>query len=319
MAAGDYEFDPKERRETVPPQNQSKWMVGYEGVEVVFETDPKRIAYFCREATWGDLMREPTEEELEDTLQEIIAGKVLGGAIEVPALAWRIRASRAAMDQMLRLRESAAGAQTTRDNDMSQFNIIMPNTIERLAHTDPTLHRDVEELVYHQRAVYERLLKADIPSQDIRFVALPLGFQTQWVQIMNLRAFTKMCEQRLCNGLTQHETNFLVRQMRDLVVEKMPWTDTMLRSHCEKRGACTPGGMLFPPCGAFGHTLEEWEAAQRVGAEKPMLYSNAQNDGVAFAKWDRYRQEKDKVSEPGVTRAFGSPDAHLLTRGKPNA
>lgn len=316
MGAGDYDFEPKARRETVPPQNQSKWLVGYEGVEVKLELDPKRIAYFAREATWGDLMREPSPEELADTMKEVVAGKILGGAIEVPALAWRIRASRAAMDQMLRLRESAAGAQTTRDNDMSGFNIIVPNKIEELRETNPALHEQVQQLIWLQRQTYADLLAADIPSQDIRFVALPLGFQTQWVQIMNLRAFTKMCEQRLCNGLTQHETNYLVRVMRDLVVAKMPWTDTMLRSHCEKRGACTPGGMLFPPCGAFGHTLEQWETAQRKGVGKPMLYSNEQNDAVTFAEWDRHRKRREEL-EPELCHSFTGPVAHIIAAKDP--
>lgn len=300
MSAGDYDFEPKPRRETVPPQNQSKWLVGYEGVEVRLELDPKRIAYFAREATWGDLMREPTEEELEDTLKEIVAGKILGGAIEVPALGFRIRASRAAMDQMLRLRESAAGAQTTRDNDHSAFNIIIPNTIERLRDSDPALHSRVEGLIGDMRQLSTDLLEAGIPSQDIRFVALPLGFQTQWVQIMNLRAFTKMCEQRLCNGLTQHETNYLVRVMRDLVVEAYPWTDTMLRSHCEKRGACTPGGMLFPPCGAFGET--------DITRTDRHLYSNAQNDAVTFAGWDRLRV----TMVPGRPRRMSTADSEEI-------
>jgi hypothetical protein len=280
--AGDYEFAQKARRMTSPPQNEEKWLVGFEGVEVKFETDARRIAYFAREATWGDLMREPTDEEIADTMNEVVAGKVLGAAIEVPALAWRIRASRSTMDQMLRLRESAAGAQTTRDNDHSRFNIIVPHTIEFLKHEDPVLHRDVEELVYHQRAVYERLVKVGVPPQDIRYVCLPLGFQTQWIQIMNLRAFVKMCEQRLCNGLTQHETNYLVRVMRDAVVERYPWTDPMLRSHCEKRGACTTGGMLFPPCGAFGGVSSAQTEAH--------LYSADQNAGMELADWDVHRQ-----------------------------
>lgn len=280
----DYEFSKKPRRMTDPPQNERKWLEGYEGVEVVMETDPARIAYFAREATWGDIMREPTTDELADTLAEIAEGKVLGAAKEVPALAWRIRASRSTMDQMLRLRESAAGAQTTRDNDMRDFNIVVPNTIVKLGAkpaTNDNLWQRVRLLVQEQRKVYGLLVDAGVPPQDARYVALPLGFQTQWIQIMNLRAFEKMCEQRLCNGLTQHETNYVVRLMRDAVVSWLPWTKKMLLSGCEKRGQCVSRSMLFPPCGAFGEPTEH--------DPDEHLYPAEANDAQQFAEWDKLR------------------------------
>lgn len=299
MPAGDYKFEPKGRREMVPPQNLSINYFGFEGVRCELELDPARIAYFAREATWGDLFREPTPEELADTLREVQEGKVLGAALEVPALAWRIRASRSTMDQMLRLRESAAGAQTTRDNDMRHFNCIIPQTI------DDRLPADLRARVTAQldalRQLYGDLLDAGVPAQDARYVALPLGFQTQWIQIMNLRAFMKMCEQRLCNGLTQHETNYLVRLMRDQVVVAHPWTTPMLRSHCEKRNQCTSGGMLFPSCGAFGGPVPERETA----------YSREQNAGAHFAGWDRARKRRE-LANPGLVYSMSEPSPRVI-------
>lgn len=321
----EYEFSKKPRRMTDPPQNQSKWLPGYEGVEVVFETDPARIAYFAREATWGDILREPTDEELQDTLAEVAAGKVLGAAKEVPALAWRIRASRSTMDQMLRLRESAAGAQTTRDNDQRNFNIIVPSKIEELkpiswpsdVHGEELKRGEVwagvANLIDEMRKVYGELVDAGVPPQDARYVALPLGFQTQWIQIMNLRAFEKMCEQRLCNGLTQHETNFVVRKMRDQVVRVMPWTADMLRSGCEKRGQCVSRTMLFPPCEAFGspNTMDE---------KSDTLYSAEQNDGMQFAEWDYKRKHMEIADEKdnlNIVYRMAGPPTPLLSIDDP--
>lgn len=310
------EFTRKPRRMTDPPQNQREWLPGYKGVEVRLETDPGRIAYFAREATWGDIMREPTDEELADTLAEVAEGKVLSAA-KRGGFGFRIKASRSTMDQALRLAEgsggagSGAGAQTTRDNDCRDFNIIVPNTIndlqlqpgEQSMHSDgvevttPTiagvrdrLWRRVTALVEEQRAVYGELVDAGVPPQDARYVALPLGFQTQWMHVMDLRALEKMCRQRLCNGLTQHETNYLTRIMRDLVVDKYPWTDSMLRSGCEKRGQCVSRSMLFPPCGAFGKPDCD-------PGEQDTLYGSDQNDAMQFARWDKSRVD---LEQPGV-------------------
>lgn len=285
-------FSRKPRRMTDPPQNERRWLPGYRGVEVKLETDPSRIAYFAREATWGDIMREPTEEELHDTLEEVAGGKVLSAA-KRGGFGFRVRASRSTMDQLLRLAEgsggagSGAGAQTTRDNDQRDFNIIVPNTIERLRGTsDPRavlLWQKVARLVDEQREVYAALVDAGVPPQDARYVALPLGFQTQWMHVMDLRALEKMCEQRMCNGLTQHESNYTVRVMRDLVVDRWPWMDRMLRSMCEKRGQCMQQSMLFPPCGAFGDQ-----------GESDTLYDSSQNDGMRFADWDERRVELEE-------------------------
>lgn len=317
----DLEFSKKPRRMTSPPQNQRKWLPGYEGVEVKLETHPGRVAYFAREATWGDIMAEPTEEEYQDTLAEVATGKVLSAAMRGPGFGFRIRASRSCMDQMLRLAEgsggagSGAGAQTTRDNDQREFNIIVPNTIEALRFDPATdqhgpvasrrdeLHMAVEKHVEASRKLYGQLVDAGVPPQDARYVALPLGFQTQWMHIMDLRALVKLCEQRLCNGLTQHETNYLVRLMRDEVVKFYPWTDKLLRSSCEKQGKCASRTMLFPPCGAFsGAGISEVPPTHRSQyREDDHLYSDNQNDAMQFADWD---WERNWLEEENPSKIF---------------
>lgn len=337
------EFTQKPRRMTSPPQNQRKWLPGYEGVEVVMETHPARIAYFARECTWGDVMREPTNEELQDTLAEVQAGKVLGAAFK-GGIGFRIRASRSCMDQMLRLAEgsggagSGAGAQTTRDNDHRDFNVIVPNTIEALNTPEGThyynegLYQRVKDLMFETRRLYGDLVDAGIPPQDARYVALPLGFQTQWFHVMSLGNMIKMCEQRMCNGLTQHETNYLVRVMRDMVVKEYPWMADNLRSGCEKRGKCASSTMLFPPCGAF--TRAEAEQEERIGAAAgeewshadvareeerirllvtkynpdKHLYPTEQNDAMQFALWDIQRQKLEAERPEAIFSMAGEPE-----------
>lgn len=306
----EYEFSKKPHRMTSPPANERKWLVGYEGVKCRLETDPTRIAILCREATWGSVYDfEITPEIVESTMKELMAGKVLGAAFEVPALAFVMRGSRSCMDQLLRLRESAGAAHTTRDNDFRDFNIIVPNTIETLSrfnsHDESThaLHQRCIDHIDEARQLYGDLVDAGIPPQDARYIALPLGYQGDWVQVMNLRALIKECEQRLCNGLTQHESDWMVRLQRDLVVDKWPWMDGLLRSACEKRGQCVGRSMLFPPCGAFGDTVpsepefhyddetEAWVKAEAEYENNPekYLYPPAANDAMQFAEWDQER------------------------------
>lgn len=313
----DLEFTKKPRRMVSPPQNQRKWLVGYEGVEVLLETDPARMAYFAREATWGDIMREPTEADLRDTLAEVSRGAVLGAAYK-GGLGFRIRASRSTMDQMLRLAEgsggagSGAGAQTTRDNDMRDYNIIVPNTIDALAPREamPNLWHRVHDHIDATRKLYGDLVDAGVPPQDARYVAMPLGFQTQWFHIMSAGNMIKMCEQRMCNGLTQHETNYLVRLMRDLVVLEQPWLDKQLRSSCEKRGECASTTMLFPACGAFVKGDYPSHDAIRLEVTKydpdKHLYPADQNDAMQFAAWDVERTALETES-PEIIFSMATP------------
>lgn len=329
--AEDYEFKMRPDRMTTPSQNKREWLVGFEGVHVRFMTDPAEIAFAAREATWGDpYSTKPTEEQLRETLDEIASGKTLGSAKEVPALGWVVQCSRSSMDQTLRLREAAAGAQTTRDNDMRDFNIIVPESIEKLKDKPEgwEIHDEVVNLIDRMHNVYGQLIDSGlVPPQDARYVALPLGFQTHYVHIMNFRAFEKMCEQRLCNSQTQHETNYLTRLMRDAIVKEFPWTSKMFRSRCEKNDCCTKGTMLFPACGAFkgkmvnlgkanaAEVLDidppkavfEGEQAAEFNPEKH-LYPPELNDGQIMAEWDKDRKILERENPGKVYSMAGSPN-----------
>lgn len=324
----EYEFSKKPWRMTSPPANEGEWLVGYEGVKCRLETDPTRIAILCREATWGSVYDfKITPDVVENAMKELEGGRVLGAAYEAPAFAFVMRGSRSTMDQLLRLRESAGAAHTTRDNDFRNFNIIVPNTIEALkdrpSMDDEMLYSAVREHIAQARKLYGALVDAGVPPQDARYIALPMGYQGDWVQIMNLRALIKECEQRLCNGLTQHESNYMVRLQRDLVVEQWPWMDKLLRSACEKRGQCASRSMLFPPCGAFGQFAAKdenrvrstffasnpstaMEIAQDQYDPEAHLYSPEQNDAMQFAQWDADRKMLEH-KYPGVKVLFHKP------------
>lgn len=315
----EYEFQMKPHRMTSPPANMGLWLEGYDGVHCKLETDPVRAAILCREATWGSVYDfEITPEIMESTMAEIEGGKVLGAAFEMPALAFVMRGSRSTMDQLLRLRESAGASHTTRDNDFREFNLIVPNLIAELYHShddaDVELWREVRELSRQMREVYGKLVDRGIPPQDARYVALPMGYQGDWVQIMNLRALIKECEQRLCNGLTQHESNYMVRLQRDLVVRQWPHMDKMLRSSCEKRGACSTGTMLFPGCGAYDDdSLIARELVVHQYDPAKHLYDHDKNDAIQFAQWDVERGILER-DDPDAIFCMSGPPVEIARR-----
>jgi hypothetical protein len=194
------------------------------------------------------------------------------------------------MDQMLRLAEgrggtgSGAAAQTTRDSDLSDFNIVVPNEIEALRFAEPggtsrqgdlVMGRDearqrkdlycaIQDHIDDARELYRALLDAGIPYQAARYVSIPIGFQQQWFHVMAPINIITLCETRLC-GLVQPETNYLARVIRDLAVQRFPWLDKQMRSACEKAGHCvsSKNTMLFPPCGAFINDAQRDEAGMR--------------------------------------------------------
>jgi hypothetical protein len=323
------EFSRKPRRMTDPPQNQCTVFIGEDGTAVKMEILPERIAYFAREATWGDIMREPTGEELADTLSEVAAGKTLSAALK-GGMGFRIRSSRVTMDQALRLAEgsggagSGAGAQTTRDNDMRDYNIIIPQTIEALLGPDDVeissteLWERTRRYIHEGHALYADMIDAGIPPQDARYIALPQGFQTQWLHVMSLGNFVKMCEHRLCNGLVQWEINYLTRVMRDQVIMEYPWMDGACRSACEKSGACTAKTMLFPPCGAFGGHQGGWRMPPSRQRPKPghaeTLYPASQNSAMEYANWDYERTWLEKQNPDIIYTMAGQP-VSLRKRG----
>lgn len=323
---GELRFEKKAHRLTRPPANQSEWLEGYDGVAVRLEMDPIKAAVLCREATWGSVYDfEPTPEQIAEIWEEIKTGKVLSAALSMPAFCFVFRGSRVAMDQLLRLTESKGAAHTTRDNDFREWNQIVPQTIADLydlplpefgpgewstdgASRPRSLYERCQEHVAAARELYGDLVDAGVPPQDARYITLPMGYQGDWCQVMNLQALIKEMEHRLCNGLVQPETNYLARIQRDLVVAQFPEMAPLLRSRCEKVGQCTSGTMLFPKCGAFGGEAGDsrtaMERSQVSYSPQLHLYPPEQNSAMEFAEWDRQRTRLDvdlsrvKFSEP---------------------
>jgi len=324
------EFEKTALRTSKVPENQRREIEHLDGVRVELELDRGRIAYYARTCTWLDPFQEPDPDEFKKVLTEVAEGKVLS-ASKFGDFAFKIRASRLVMDQLLRMTEIKAGAQTTRDNDFRDYDFVIPRTIQDLLEDD-TL--DPALMSFRGAAlrwlnwmreghdIYGDLIDTGmVPPQEARY-GLPLGAQTNWIQCMDLLSLEKMCEQRMCNGLIQPETDFAVRLMRDLYVQHEPWTDKMLRSGCEKKGKCTGGGMLFPPCGAFvdegqaraeGTPLETYRLEVTHFDSSKHLFPGTLNAATEFAMWDIDRLKLEE-RYPEIVYSMAGPPIPLCSR-----
>ncbi len=167
------------------------------------------------------------------------------------------------------------------------------------------------------------------------FVNEPTVIETQWVWPMDINELKGICERRMCSGLIQPETNYVVRLMRDAYVSMEPWTDPIFRSSCEKKGQCTGGGMLFPACGSFSKKCERcmgtgqlesddsgdeswWDCSTCAGTgdnhremiefdPEKHLYHGELNSGMMFAEYDIARNACEKQWEEEYPNSIHVP------------
>jgi len=201
-------------------------------------------------STWGDPIS-PTKwvesegeyDNAKKYAQDAMDGKVLPNTLESIPLTFAINGvSRATTHQLVRTRVGAVfGQQGGRDNNWHNYNQRIPDTWS----DHPELVKSVETLHVYQNNLYQKALNAGVPFQDARYV-LPMGLETALVVSYNMLSFKSLAERRLCNRM-MWETNYIVRKMVDLVVERYPWVGKNLRSGCEKRGVCGSVSPMFPP------------------------------------------------------------------------
>jgi thymidylate synthase ThyX len=248
-------------------------------------------------STWGDPIS-PVEWSNSDAqyyearkhAQDAMDGKVLPNTLESIPLTFAINGvSRATTHQLVRTRVGAVfGQQGGRDNNWSDFNLRLPDTW----HDFPELVHSAETLRIYQTNLYRKAINSGIPFQDARYV-LPMGLETALVVSYNLLSFKSLVERRLCNRM-MWETNYIVRKMTDLVVERYPFVGRNLRSGCEKRGVCGSVSPMFPPA-CYGRD-------GKLAKDNPTLAAQVEETGYDFeykengcsrhfAAWDRERME----------------------------
>lgn len=131
--------------------------------------------------------------------------------------------TRAFTHQLVRTRAGVSFAQQAqRVVDMSDFDSLMPDTIQRSSKASARWVEAIETI----RHSYETSIKQGIPAQDARGI-LPTNVLTNIIMKINLRALADMVGKRE-NLRAQGEYADVVRGISELVRSVMPWTDMFL-------------------------------------------------------------------------------------------
>jgi flavin-dependent thymidylate synthase len=126
--------------------------------------------------------------------------------------------SRATCDQMTRSRVGVSFAvMTQRSVDQSGFSYVVPETVKGFGM--------LGEYMRHMEAtdnLYRAMIARGVPAQDARSV-LPMAALSPLVAEYNLRALAGIAAKR-GSLRAQGEYREVVEEMKQLVIEQMPWT-----------------------------------------------------------------------------------------------
>lgn len=130
--------------------------------------------------------------------------------------------SRATAQQITRTRNASYAMQSQRVTDVRGMGVHTPPI------KDPALRTKYEAAVGESLARYSDLVDAGLPLEDARGV-LPMNTTCNLVAKYNLRAFTDLAKAR-ASLRAQGEYSEIVREMRRLVIELWPWSETFFAS-----------------------------------------------------------------------------------------
>src|SRR4030042_3232015 len=144
--------------------------------------------------------------------------------------------TRAFTHQLVRHRVGVSFAQQAqRVVDMSEFEYLSTGTINA---SEP-LYKLYEYGMKQISEIYSELVKKGAAPEDARGI-LPTNVLTNIMMKINLRALSGLLNIRLCEK-AQGEFQSVARQMRNEVLIVHPWTERILRVHCEQDVNC-----IFP-------------------------------------------------------------------------
>lgn len=220
----------------VSPLNQDRIDAGVSNIDVriLDWPDEKRMKILLSKmvkATIGGNIHEDIPEEIGE---ELFKGGLQTG-LEAFNVSFEISGvSRAFTHQFVRTRKAAYHQQSSRYTYMGdKFNVRMPQTIA----DDPEAKVLFENFVNVSRMTYDALCKLNIPYQDARFTC-PVGLQTYIVAEFPLKTFIDTYAYRAC-PMFQWEITYVFREMKRLLVEKLPFLDQYIKISCEKNKKCT--------------------------------------------------------------------------------
>ena len=144
--------------------------------------------------------------------------------------------SRSLTHQLVRHRIASYDQQSQRYVDSSQFEYVIPPSIEH----NIDMLSVFEETMQSLQKVYDIMIENGIPKEDARFI-LPNATCSRLICTMNIRSLMHFFALRTCNR-SQWEIRELANKMFDLCHEIAPKIFNC-RRYCDKLGYCPEGNM----------------------------------------------------------------------------
>lgn len=144
--------------------------------------------------------------------------------------------SRALSHQLVRHRIASYDQQSQRYVNSSQFEYVVPHTVERNEEANALFENTMKDL----QVAYDKLVELGMPKEDARFV-LPNACATRLICSMNVRSLMHFFALRLCTR-AQWEIRELAQKMWKLCQEVSP--EIFVKgANCEQLGYCPEGDM----------------------------------------------------------------------------
>ncbi len=225
-----------DRGRSLSPSNNGKIQVGQDGLEVVLVQDfddsvLENVGRYAQSASVGA----PEDILASEDPKEFLRGGLAQQSLEDIRIAFAVRgASRVLTHQLVRTRQAAFKQQSQRDclyGDMPEFR--MPESVW----IDDCLRPIWIEAIITAHKAYMAAVNADIAYEDARYI-LPEGTTNFILCEYSLRVFLDTFAYRGCI-MFQDEMVWVMRKMRDLLIEAHLYLSDHIKISCEKVHKCT--------------------------------------------------------------------------------
>lgn len=224
---------------SISPSNNGMVMIGQDGLEVVIVQDfqdrtLELVGRWAQSASVGA----PEAVRMSEDPQQYLAGGLAQQSLEDIRISFAVRgASRVLTHQLVRTRQAAFKQQSQRDcyyGDMPEFR--MPESV--WMDQDARASWIYALTVAHQ--AYQDAIDNDVPYEDARYI-LPEGTTNFILCEYSLRVFLETYAYRGC-VMFQDEYVWVMRAMREILVELHPYLEPHIKISCEKVHKCTYQG-----------------------------------------------------------------------------
>lgn len=204
--------------------------------------DPDKLvaaaAKLCYSAAGVDTLMDGLTADKVDAFIEKLADFGHESPLEHASFTFAVEGvSRAFLAQLTRHRIASYSVQSQRYVDKSDFDYVIPQSIE----ADPELKATFIDCMERINTYYSYFRSANIPAEDARFV-LPNACDTRIIFTMNARSLHNFFRLRCCNR-AQWEIRGVADEMLRLCREVSPVLFRYAGASCAVRGVCSEGAM----------------------------------------------------------------------------